>query len=480
MARFWLVICLKIMDDFKNKKVLIFGLGILGGGVAAANWFIKQGAKVMITDLKNREQLALSLAKLTGRPKLVLGSHPKKIFKENEIIVVNPDISFRNALVRYAQKSGCAIENEATIFYKYCQRPIIAVTGTRGKTTAANWIAYFLDSIVAGNSSVDPLLKILDRVNNPKNKSFFVVNELPSFHLEFFSPKSKAPEIVLITNIYQDHLNRYKGIEDYAAVKARIFSGQSKNKNLILNYDNKWTRFFLSKKPKSKVSFFSAKILPKGTKGVFVKNNFVYFQDFWGIKKVLNVSGFAKEQGSHNLENLLASALCAHLAGAGWNQIQKKIPSLPKVCFRQESVFKNKKLEVINDTTATSPDGAIAAVRRFSGKNTILICGGTDRDLDFKEWAKIAPKRISLKNFIFLGGSATEKMIRALGKKAKQIPVFESLEQCWQAALLKAKKMPKAVLLFSPGAKSFEKFKNEFDRGEQFNKLVRKTRFDRA
>ncbi len=143
---------------FKGKKVLVFGLGLLGGGVATTNWLLKHGAKVTITDLKNKKQLAPSLKKIKGRVALKLGGHSEKDIRENEIIVLNPDVSPKNPLVKLARKLGKQIENEATIFYKLCPKPIVAVTGTRGKTTTANWLAHFLNAryktIVSGNSYV--------------------------------------------------------------------------------------------------------------------------------------------------------------------------------------------------------------------------------------------------------------------------------------------------------------------------------------
>src|SRR3989344_7267519 len=126
--------------NFKNKRVLVFGLGLLGGGVATTNWLIKHGAHVTVTDMKSEDYLEPSLKRLKGRPKLCLNGHDKKDIDDNEIIVFNPDVSINNLFVKYARKLGKQIENEATIFYKLCPRPIIAVTGTRGKTTVANWI----------------------------------------------------------------------------------------------------------------------------------------------------------------------------------------------------------------------------------------------------------------------------------------------------------------------------------------------------
>lgn len=465
---------------FAGKKVLVFGLGLLGGGVATTNWLLKHGAKVTVTDLKNKKQLAPSLKKIKGRVVLKLGGHGEKDIRENDIIILNPDVSPNNHFIKLARKLGKQIENEATIFYKLCSKPIVAVTGTRGKTTTANWLAHFLNAryktVVSGNSYIEPLLKTLDRVN----KFSVVVNELPSYHLELFGGGIKAPEVV-ITNIFQDHLNRHGSLKNYVRAKANVFKNQSANQNLVLNYDNKWTPFLLKLKPKAKTWFFSLSSLPKELTGVFYKNDAVYLQNGGLAKKVLDVKGFAKKWGEHNLQNLLAASLMAYVCGVPWPKIQQKVKTLPQIPFRQEVVFHgsvrltmgDKKIKIINDTSATSPDGGIAAIKRFGGPHCILIAGGTDRQLNYSEWARVISGAVKRSNLILLAGSATEKMLKYLGK-VDESQIFDTLRGCVTAGLKKALNYPKSVLLFSPAAKSFEKFKNEFDRGKQFNALIRK------
>lgn len=472
------------MYSYKNKKVLIFGLGLLGGGVTATNWFLKKGANVTVTDLKTKEQLKPSLKKIRGRVKLVLGGHNKKIIDQNDVIVVNPDVPIKNEFIRYAISKNKIIENEATIFYKYFDKPIIGVTGTRGKTTTVVWTNYFLnskyESSEAGNSLESPFLKVLDSVK----KLDMAVVETPSFQMELFNQIKRAPEIAVITNIYQDHLNRHNTLKNYALIKARIFKNQSKNHNLILNFNNDWTKFLIKQKPKSKVWYFSSKKLDRELDGIFYDRGVVHFQENGKKEIIFPLGDFVSSHGEHNLENLLVSSLAAHIVGCSWAQIQNKIKSLPQVEFRQELVFKNKKVVVVNDTTATSPEGGIAAVKRFAspsvalakeGRSTcILITGGTDRNLDFKNWSNKVLKYIKSANIIFLSGSATDKMLKLLGNKIKKEQVFETLEECFGKALNLAGKYSKSVVLFSPAAKSFEKFKNEYDRGKKFNKLVKK------
>ncbi|MEK7151292.1 MAG: Mur ligase family protein [Patescibacteria group bacterium] len=538
----------------RGSKVLVFGLGLLGGGVATTNWLIKHGAQVTITDLKGEAYLESSLKQLKGKTNLRLNGHDKKDIEDNEIIVFNPDVSINNPFVKYARKVGKQIENEATIFYKLCPRPIVAVTGTRGKTTTSNWSGHFLNpvrglartegaspvrefeqnrnanidgksgigtlsngtspkdlgeatsngvnaefkAVVSGNSYTEPLLKTLDSLKAYSTKSAItpdafsnsrelenkgvVVNEIPSYHLEYFDRAIPPPVIAVITNLYQDHLNRHGDMKEYALAKAAIFRNQVVNQHLILNHDNKWTSFFLLQKPTAKVWQFSVKALPKKVSGVFYHNSKVYFQDGRDLTPVLDIDGFEKRWGGHNLQNLLASVLTANLVGVSWEKIQQRILSLPQVPFRQEVVFDGSAslttgdawLKIINDTSATSPDGSVAAVARFGGPSTVLISGGTDRELDYKEWGRAIKDRIKYQNLILLSGSATKKMIKSLGAYGKKVAVCETLSECVKVAFFMAGKYKKSVILFSPAAKSFEKFKNEFDRGLQFNFLIKK------
>jgi len=442
--------------ELKNKKVLQMGLGILGGGVATAKWLIEQGAILTITDLKDEDYLKYSLDKLTGiktQINFVLGEHRDKDFLENDIIVINPDVSASNKFVELARQAGKQIENELTLFYKFCQSlKIVAVTGTRGKTTTVNWIDHLLKSqnfntLVLGNSPDKPLLQEIKKCK----KDTFVVIEAPSFLLEICDKSEFVPHIAVITNLYQDHINRHKDMEGYALVKGNIFKHQDEKDFLILNKENEWTEFFLAQKPKAQVLFFSEKDL------------------------IENKEEFVKHWGTHNLQNFSVASLVAITLGVSPEQIKKQISTLPQIKFRQEKVFDNGKLQIYNDTTATSPEALTASMQRFclDDEKVVFISGGTDRELNFEEWGKIARGLLKPENLVLLSGSATEKMKRALNWE--KYYEFDNLKECLNRAIEISKSIEgKAKIFFSPGAKSFEKFKNEFDRGKKFNLLVSK------
>ena len=440
--------------EIKGKKVLLMGLGILGGGVSTAKWLVSKGVKLTITDLKSEEYLKPSLERLSdlkGKISFILGEHREKDFLENEIIVVNPYVPITSPFLEIARKNGKQIENELTLFYKFCSsRKIVAVTGTRGKTTTVNWIAHLLksknpDTLIIGNSPEKPFLQEINKCS----EDTYVVIEISSFLLEICGKSEFTPHVALITNLYRDHINRHKSMEEYAITKSNIFKHQKKDDFLILNKDNEWTDFFIAQKPKAKILFFSEEDSIVG-KDEFVK--------LWGV---------------HNLQNFAASSLVALTLGVYIAEIQKQISSLPQIKFREEKVFENENLSIYNDTTATSPDALIASMKRFlvDGEKVVFISGGNDKELDYKKWSEVAQKLIRPENLILLSGSATEKMKNELGWDYYK--ESDSLEECFSKALEIVKTENKAKIIFSPGAKSFEKFKNEFDRGERFNLILK-------
>lgn len=441
--------------ELENKKILQVGLGILGGGVATAKFLVGQGAILTITDLKDENYLSDSIEKLSefkNKIRFVFGNHNEIDFLDNDIIVINPDVSIYNKYIEIARKAGKQIENELSLFYKFCpSKKIVAVTGTRGKTTTVNWIAHLLKSknsntLILGNTPERPLLQEI----NSCNKDSQIVIEAPSFLLEICDTSEFAPHVAVITNIYRDHINRHESMEEYARVKGNIFKYQNKDDFLILNKENEWTKLFLAQNPKAKVAYF-----PDDS---FLENK----------------NEFIKHWGEHNLQNFEAACLAALIFGVSREDMKKQIVDLPQVKFRQEKIFDDGKLQIYNDTTATSPEALMASMQRFlsSEEKIFFIIGGTDRELDFKNWGEMTKKLLKPENLIFLSGSATEKMKKELGWD--NFNEFDTLEECFNNALLMAKSKTKSKIIFSPGAKSFEKFKNEFDRGEKFNALLKK------
>lgn len=466
---------------FKGKKILIFGLGKLGGGLANALFAIKEGGEVTITDLADEKALAEPLKKLKPylkEIKLILGRHRKSDFLKNDIIIVNPAIPADNKFLQIARKFKKEIVNDCSLFFKFKKGKTIAITGTRGKTTTSFWIFHILKSkypkvILGGNQPDKALLKILKKTT----RNSISVVELSSFQLEFYSPDLPPPEVAVITNLYRDHLNRHKTMKKYADIKARIFANQTSNNYLILNYDNPWTKYFLAKKPKSKIYFVSLRPLPLKLNGAFIHENSLYFQENGRNKKIFSIKNILKNKGKHNYYNYLQASLVSFLFGLKWKEIRQASFSLPEVKFRQEIIYCSKNLTIINDSCATIPEATIALLEKFKKEKEkiLLITGGTDKNLIFDQLAKKIKELLHPNQLLLLEGSATEKLIKELKKlKYSDFLLFSSLKKIVVFIQTIIKKNNQKIILFSPASASFEKFKNEFDRGEKFNQLIKK------
>ncbi len=231
------------MIDLKNKRVLVFGLGMHGGGIGVAKWLVKQGARVTVTDLKTAAQLQSSLDALYQLPiTYVLGEHREQDFLNADLIVRNPAVPRESKWLQFAREHNIPVEMEMALFVERLPRgmaQVIGITGTKGKTTTTLMTGAILrnanpKTVVAGNLRVSAL-DLLEQIDAETP----VVLELSSWQLEAFPPHQTSPHIAAITNIAPDHLNRYRDMDDYADAKAIIFRYQQPGDYVVLNFDNR-------------------------------------------------------------------------------------------------------------------------------------------------------------------------------------------------------------------------------------------------
>jgi len=431
---------------FKGKKVIIMGLGLHGGGVGVAQFFYKQGANVLVTDLKTEDQLKESLVKLKKiKIEYALGQHREIDFKNSDLIIKNPDVLDSSPYLKIAKENNIPVETDINLFFKLTKVFTIAVTGTKGKSTTASLIYHLLKSkykkvFLVGNIGVSPL-EIISKIK----KGDKVVLELSSFSLENFK---YGPNIAVTTNILPDHLNRYSGMSDYINSKKNIFKYQNKKDVLFLNEDDSIVKDF-AKEAHSKVYFYSADKISKSIK----------VEDY-------------KLIGRHNLSNLSVAVSVAKLLKVSTNTINKSIKSFKGVPNRQEFIREVNGVKYFNDTTATMPEAVIVAINAFSEKyinsKLVLISGGQNKGLNFSELSKSIKEKVD--DLILLPGTASDKIEEHLFDYSNVHKVFSMKE-----AVLKAQKLSKHgdIVVLSPGAASFNLFKNEFDRGDQFIKIVK-------
>ncbi|MBI5878958.1 MAG: UDP-N-acetylmuramoyl-L-alanine--D-glutamate ligase [Chloroflexi bacterium] len=452
--------------DLAGKRALVMGLGMHGGGVGVARFLARYGARVTVTDLKSEADLRESLDALAGLPiDYVLGEHRASDFAQADLIVRNPGVPREHALLQEARARGVPIEMEIGLFLRACPAPITAVTGTKGKTTTALLVGEIFKAmdprtVVAGNLRVSAL-DTLDQIDATTP----VVLEMSSWQCEGLADLQTSPHRACITNLHPDHLNRYANMGEYADAKALIFKYQQPGDVVVLNADQKQGREWADQAP-ARVAWFSR---TQPIDGVYLLGDDIVRQAGGQVEVIARRTDL-QLPGDHNVENALAAVALALDAGASPAQIQPALRAFHGVPHRMELVRELNGVRWINDSTATAPAAAIAALKAV-GENIIWIGGGSDKKLDFEALGRSLSVRAKL--MLLLEGEAhymLDSMIRFGGGGTRILGRYKALADAVQDAFAVAQ--PGDTVLFSPACASFGMFQNEFDRGDQFRALV--------
>ncbi len=432
------------MKDFKDKKILILGLGLNEGGVGSAKFFATQGAEVRVTDLKDETVLQPSIDKLKDYKNITytLGTHKNGDIEWADLIIRNPALKPNNPYINYARELGKQVEMDMGVFLQFVNpKQIIGITGSKGKSTTASLLFHAISKkypnvILAGNigKSVLSTIPVI-------NEDTQVILELSSFQLEAFNEHRVSPHIAVITNIFPEHLNYYSSMEDYISAKKLIAKHQSESDFL---YINKADQTITSKEfldgILSQIIYFSEEDIPSSFEGNLV--------------------------GEHNKANYAAALSVAAQIGIKRDEALENMNNFKSHEFRLQLIKEPNGIKIYNDSAATNPHAAIVALKALP--NSILIAGGMNKGLEYKELAEAIDKYA--KEVYFLIGDATLEIESYMQGTNKIKGCYDNLRD-----LLKAVKKglhPEDVILFSPGATSFNLFQNEFDRGRKFNEAV--------
>lgn len=451
------------------------GLGLYeeGSGIAAVKFLLSQGAKVAVTDLKTKEQLAdqiKRLGKSAKRIKFILGRHREEDFQSADLIVKNPGVPKSSKFLKIARERKIPIETDISIFFQLIDRKrIIGITGTRGKSTTTALIYELIrtadkNAVLGGNIAKSPLLQLARA-----QKGGAIILELSSWMLESLEPLRKSPHIAVFTNIYPDHLNTYKDLNDYIAAKKNIFAWQNIQDYAILNRDNKQTRAMGVEVPSQRF-WTSLKEFPEEN-GCFVSGGKIIFRRD-GDEQIICSVGDVRLPGEHNLANALAAICAGMVYGLKPQAIKNALKKFPGIPDRLELLKEAGGVKYYNDTTSTTPEAAIAALKALGSgkKKIILIAGGADKGLDFKQLAQEIKKHC--RALVLLKGAGTERIKKIIADCRLPIAEVNSMADAVGVAKASAKKGD--IVLLSPACASFGMFKNEFDRGDQFRKIIRK------
>jgi len=456
---------------FKGKRVTVFGIGLLGGGVGTIRFLVEHGARVIATDIKSKKQLSYSLEQLKGLKNIeyVLGQHRQEDFTKVDMVIKTPQALWTNKHIKLALKNNIPVEVDSSLFFKLCKNPIIGITGTKGKTTTSHLIAHILDK--AGKNPIKVgigQMPVLDRLKALKKNSV-VVFELSSWRLSGLTNAKISPHIGVFTNFFPDHMNYYHTMDEYLTDKKNIFIHQKPSDWFICNRDDETVRELCSEAKGNVITIANEHV--SGGRSVFCEDDEIFINDGIDIECAMFVKD-SPLRGSHNINNVMSAIGATVAYGVTNKQVIAAVKSFREVAHRLEFVVEKKGVKYINDTTATNPHSAQAALKSFS-EPIILIAGGVDKNLSYDEFAKAIISDV--KGVVFIKGTATDKIIRLIkkemgGDERKSFEIVDSMDKAVEIASLGAQSGD--VVLLSPGAASFGIFANEFDRGNQFKKCV--------
>jgi len=469
---------MKIKKNYRGRKVLVIGLA--RSGLAVANLLAVRGARVTVADEKSEKELKNNIKRLKKGIKILLGRQNsvrlKNLVSEYDLLVVSPGVPQENPLVEKARKLKIPVTSEVEVAFNIASSdlrwenlsspPVVAVTGTNGKTTTCELIGEVLRNdkkrkvIVAGNIGT-PLSSVVGQIT----KRTVLVLEISSFQLE--NVKSFHPYVAVILNITPDHIDRHKTMAKYIQAKANIFKKQTEEDFCVLNRDDKSGKI-LEKKAKSQVVFFSSKRALR--KGIFVKGKRI-FSNLDSKAKALSGKGqllveHIKIPGPHNLENALVAIAIGNIFGIARSKIRKAIESFPGIEHRLEVVREIDGRRFINDSKATNVDACKRALETFPAP-IILIMGGCDKGTPYSPLANLIRKKVTA--LVLLGQAASRIERELIGRT----PIYRVDGMREAVELSHSLSQPESSILLSPACSSFDMYSDFEERGKDFKRWVR-------
>ncbi|MDP9267560.1 MAG: UDP-N-acetylmuramoyl-L-alanine--D-glutamate ligase [Acidobacteriota bacterium] len=441
-----------------GKRVLVVGLG--KSGVAAAFFLKDKGARVTVSDAKTEDQLREHIPALLDRGIVVeAGRHGERTFRDQDLIVVSPGVPYDEPHLEAARALGVPVIGEVELAARFLQGPIVALTGSNGKTTTTSLIGEVftksgLKTQVGGNIGKP----VIDMVAASTPETWNVL-EISSFQLETI--ESFHPKIAVALNVTPDHLDRHRTFEGYVAAKARIFENQTTSDFAVLNMDDA-TCVSLAQRVKAQVRGFSRREAVKS--GAYIKDGHILYHDNAGEREIMPVSTITLK-GAHNQENVLAAVCAAMLAGCKPAQIANAVREFHAVEHRLEFVANINGVEYYNDSKATNVDATIKALESFAG-GIHLILGGKDKGSDYSVLNPLLRERVKR---VYTVGAAAAKIEEQISGTSPVIRA-ETLETAVRKAAEAA--MAGDVILLAPACASFDQFTSYEHRGRVFKELV--------
>ncbi len=430
--------------QLRGKKITVMGLGLLGRGVGDTKFLAEQGADIIVTDLKSSEELSVSLEQLASFPNIayVLGEHRLEDFRGRDFILKAAGVPLDSVYVQEAEQAGIPIKMSASWFAELSGIPVIGITGTRGKSTTTHMLHAIMQQagmkvLLGGNVRGVSTLALLDDAT-PEHCALF---ELDSWQCQGFGDAKMSPQVAVFTTFMADHMVYYKDdMEVYLRDKAQIFLHQKPGDTFILGTQ--------------------CEAVVREAYGSNLSSDVVVASD-----ATLPGDWTLQIPGMHNRYDAGLALAAARSLGISDEDSRVALESFRGVPGRLEFLREVNGVKIYNDTNATTPDATLAALRALPKGRVALIMGGSDKGLDMTEL--IAELPYLTKNVFLLAGTGTDR----IKDKVRNTTIYSSVSDAVQAAVSVAEEGD--VVLLSPAFASFGMFKNEYDRGDQFNVIVR-------
>ncbi|MGE5609214.1 MAG: UDP-N-acetylmuramoyl-L-alanine--D-glutamate ligase [Bacillota bacterium] len=432
------------MINLSGKRVTVAGLGRFGGGISVSKWLVQQGARVLVTDQAKPEVLASSVKELEGLPiEFRLGEHREEDFTSADLIVPSPAVPPGNKFLQAARQAGVPITTEIRLFIERCPAKIIGVTGTKGKSTTTTLLGKMLETKyttwVGGNIGKSLLFE-LPRIE----KDHLVVLELSSFMLEYLGETHWSSHVAVVTLIAPDHLDRHGTMEAYVEAKKNMLRYQRAEDYAVLNENCRDLEQFTHATPGKVLLFGIAKRKP--------------FE--------------IRLPGKHNQLDAQAAFAAAGIFDVSWQEAQDAIRNFCGLAHRLQLVHEARGVRYYNDSIATIPEAAIAALESFPPKTVIQIVGGYDKHIPLTAMCSALVQRAKAILCIGQTGKTIAKTIQDTSS-ATAAALYECGDLATAMKIAKQIATAGDVVLLSTGCASYDQFRNFEQRGEMFAAMAK-------
>ena len=455
-----------MMQNWNGKRVLI--LGAARQGLALARWLSLHGAHVRLNDTRSAEELRVARESLAEyQIDWVFGGHPLELLDSTDVLCLSGGVPLTLPIVAEAVKRGIPLSNDSQIFMEVAPCKTVGITGSAGKTTTTTLVGQmsknvYGDKAYVGGNIGDPLINYVDDMKADD----IAILEISSFQLD---QMTTSPNVSAILNITPNHLDRHGTMESYIAAKARILEFQSEEDIAVLSRDDQGA-WELRNKVQGELYTFSSHVLNDGLNGTYLQDGWLNLRDGNMLLPLMHRDSISL-RGDHNVLNVLAAFAIGHAAGFVPDAMIQAVKEFRGVPHRLEFVRELRGVRWYNDSIATAPERSMAAIRAFD-EPIVLLLGGRDKDLPWEDLMKLASERV---DHVVVFGEAAEKIqktVNSLGLREKRLTVTRA--DRLHEAVVKAAEVaePGDVVLLSPGATSFDEFKDFAERGESFRTWV--------